>query len=737
MASKSKKRSKRRFTISSSRDAQRLLERGDYRQALKEARGAFRQQPTSEHRCLLEHAYMGRIQQLVQFKQYDDARRIAEQLRQLGITELSVKAALPDLLLALGLLDQLIEEGVLGADLEQLRIKAADQAVVRPATAPRAMPDICAGAARVRLALQGIENNDEGALAHLSELPRQSPFADWKYFARGLAAYYRQDRSGMLANWDRLETDRAAAKIAAPLRVMAGDLTMLQDFDLRPKVSHLEKQVTNHVLLDQLVRIGKHVAEDDWRSAFKTLNLLQGELRKFDAAVSHRVGAWISGVLTYHSMVDELGRLARIVDPLPFDPNLNRARAVACRSSEYDEEEDANVYWRKYLNDLREINVLPPDEQMLARAIVWLQIAKNSADEAEGLRSFRCGADLALGVEDAEAKTLKALNNCFSLAPRYVAAYEAAARFHGRAGRHAEAARIYQRLLEHVPDNLDALLHLARNFMTDQPSKASAYAAQARRLKPLDKTVLQLQRATHLAAVRCFAREGKIPQAREAMAAADRLQPECEEDLDILARKAVLELKADDSDAAERIIERATEKFAELAAFWLAMTIQAIRYGLPNSEAWGYEQRWRTALGGRCHGETAGTMSSMLTAKLKAAVDYTHRDEHIDEAIKYIRRCSRIKWKRDDLLHVCLFLTEVDELKLLAKYVRQGTRKYPDEPYFHAAMGILEMAKGPRKFDRKLTVAEFQKAISLGSTSNDPLTVEMVAKAERGLAILE
>ena len=50
---------------------------------------------------------------------------------------------------------------------------------------------------------------------------RNSPFAEWKFFVRGLAAYYRHDDEAMRANWDRLAPDRFAARLAAPLRRLA------------------------------------------------------------------------------------------------------------------------------------------------------------------------------------------------------------------------------------------------------------------------------------------------------------------------------------------------------------------------------------------------------------------------------------------------------------------------------------------------------------------------------------
>ena len=166
---------------------------------------------TEEHRRFLEFAYIGRAQELSRHGNRDASRRVVENLLELGITEPSVEAALPDLLASIGMLDQLpTEQRELGeADRNELRTTAADHAVLRPDEAPKSMQDIRAGAERIRSALAALESGDEqAALVCLKGIARNSPFADWRYFVRGLAAYYRHNAGEMAANWDRLAADR-------------------------------------------------------------------------------------------------------------------------------------------------------------------------------------------------------------------------------------------------------------------------------------------------------------------------------------------------------------------------------------------------------------------------------------------------------------------------------------------------------------------------------------------------
>ena len=66
MATKSKKRIKRRSSRDLFQQVRRSFEKGKYKQALKDAKVCFRQAPTEERRLFLECAYMGRAQQLAE-----------------------------------------------------------------------------------------------------------------------------------------------------------------------------------------------------------------------------------------------------------------------------------------------------------------------------------------------------------------------------------------------------------------------------------------------------------------------------------------------------------------------------------------------------------------------------------------------------------------------------------------------------------------------------------------------
>ncbi len=95
-------------------------------------------------------------------------------------------------------------------------------------------------------------------MAALTAIPRASPFADWKYFVRGLAAYYREDAAGMQAIWGRLDAERFSARIAAPLQAMANPVQPAGDNHRTADVlARLGKEVAGGPILDRLQRLQK------------------------------------------------------------------------------------------------------------------------------------------------------------------------------------------------------------------------------------------------------------------------------------------------------------------------------------------------------------------------------------------------------------------------------------------------------------------------------------------------
>ena len=222
MASKAAKRAKRASHEKLLEHAKRHLEKGHPKLALKDAKASHRLRATAESRSFLEHVLIAQAQELYRYDR-PACRAVLEELLKLGVTEPAVEAALPELLASFGLLDRLPgAERISSAERARLENRIADEAVLHAGESCVAGAALRAAAERIRSALASLEQGDEAsALERLQGIGRESPLADWRFFVRGLAAYYRRDDEQMQDNWERLDPNRAAADrelVAAFLR---------------------------------------------------------------------------------------------------------------------------------------------------------------------------------------------------------------------------------------------------------------------------------------------------------------------------------------------------------------------------------------------------------------------------------------------------------------------------------------------------------------------------------------
>ena len=196
--------------------AQRSLEKGDYKQALKDAKVCYRQQPSPAARQVLERAYLARGRQLHRAGLRAESRAVAESLLDLGVTDTSVEQGLPELLVSVGLLDRTIGAGRRGPPLEEgnpLYVAAADHAVLRPEGAPASLPAIGKGAATIRRALAALETGDEAqAMACLTDVPRARRLPTGSTWSGGWQPTIARIQAEMQANWGRLDPSRFSAQ---------------------------------------------------------------------------------------------------------------------------------------------------------------------------------------------------------------------------------------------------------------------------------------------------------------------------------------------------------------------------------------------------------------------------------------------------------------------------------------------------------------------------------------------
>ena len=229
MAAKDRKKAEKTLATSGNAlrdEAERLIAKGRLKDAVKQAKLAYKEKGDEENHRLLERAYFLRARQLKQDRLPESGGEVAHHLLEFGITDPKLMEEAVGLLIDLGMAREAmaLQErlGVSTGSRELLLRRAADQAVLHPELAKGLPAEIVPGAAQVRSALTAVERGDEeGAFAALREVARGSPFADWRLFVRGLAAYERGEVEEAKGAWERLDPERAAARIARSLQRLA------------------------------------------------------------------------------------------------------------------------------------------------------------------------------------------------------------------------------------------------------------------------------------------------------------------------------------------------------------------------------------------------------------------------------------------------------------------------------------------------------------------------------------
>ncbi len=187
-------------------------------------------------------------------------------------------------------------------------------------------------------------------------------------------------------------------------------------------------------------------------------------------------------------------------------------------------------------------------------------------------------------VAAARRDVIAAVEESLKLAPDHVESYRMLVEVHRECRDDHAMVAAANRLLARFPEEFGTVRLLARHFLNvGEPHKALPHVIQARRLKPLDESLRSLESSIRIALARQLAREGKFDEGRAEFALVEGLTPEDLRDYYYLARRAMLEYKAGQDAEGDRLVEQARATLVEPAPLWLAMAIEAVRYGMPKA----------------------------------------------------------------------------------------------------------------------------------------------------------
>jgi hypothetical protein len=731
-------------------EVDRLIAKGWYKDAVKQAKICHRDHPNPEHHRLLEQAYLLRAQELLDGGMPTAAQEVASHLLDFGITDPSLNEPAASLLIAVGLDRQALAlQGKLETPeaIDRLNRKAADQAVLHPERKSESSPEILDGARRIRLALEALEAGDEPkALENLRDLSRTSPFADWRLFVRGLAAFRRGDDSDARANWERLDPARSAVRIARPLIEVMG--SGLLNGSISPKVEGLERWALSEPILSPLRNLAEFVAQGLWPEAVRKLGPLRLAIRRVDPALALRLTEALYSPLLHEATELDLNEAKKLLsgftkasEPLPIDPRWNRIWAMAWDGPQgYPTE--AEPYWRRYIEDLETVAAIRPEERSKARGLVLAHLGQEWAalaldlDEDENDDDDLYDED----IKEARRRAVACLEESLRFLPSKRETYQSLIDFYDNEGGPDRAAEVARRLLKAIPDDLEVLRHLEEYEMDrENPALALEYCLQARKLKPLDLEILFREYRCRVALARQHATHGRWDEGRLELETAARLNPEVGRSFSFAVRRACFEIKAGCPEAARTILQDAQESLPEASPLWLAMAIETRRFQLPQPEIDRYESLWSKASSAKVRSETAGALAGLLVDYLVGQVAYPGRDEHIEQVTGYLARATRLKYTHDNLFQICDFLAQVPgQEPLLQKFVKRGFTLFPNHPQYPMLMGAIEMQKGPFRANIVQARRHYEAALKLAEASDqsDPKIIGMIPAIKKVLSSL-
>jgi len=732
---------------------ERLISKQKYKDAVKQAKLIHKADATPQSHRQLECAYFLRAQQLFQAGMVGSAVEVARHLLDFGVTDAKLVEDFPPLLVRLGLAQDAFRiQGRLESPESQDRLVllAADQAVLHPERSRPPSPEIGQEAALVRQALEAIHAADEAAaLGLVRDIARSSPLSEWKLLVRGLAAFYRGDHGECQANWNRLDPGRAPLRIARHLQNLQQDQSErdggLSDFE------KLETLVYGERILPRLRELSDLVAKNRWADVLRRITSLRISLSAVAPRLAEKLTSSLLAPLLEHATSLDyasgtrlLREFTQVAVPLAIDPGWNRLWALTWERP-FDGVSVAIKYWTKYIADLGTCSALKAEERLLAQALVWKHMAQLYLDELDDCSEEDEDLDFDDDFEDDleldEVQLARQATNfierSLQLAPRHRPTYDLLVQVCQLSSEPERLTEAKRRILEVFPEDLETLLEMAVELHDrGEPEQALEVLSRARRLKPLDDALVNLEMMIRTSLARGLALQRRWDEGRAQFAAMEQLRPDELRAFDYLARKAIFETKAGQGDLADRFEREAAALLPEPAPLWLSLHVESIRYKLTKATQNHYADLWNRELRKKCRSETAGAMASFLIAFLALDVDYDGRDHHTQELLKYVRRTTRLNYRLEDLESVCEFLGHFPkENGLTRKLVQRGLKAKPESAVLHLVAAGVEMSAPGAFLQFQYIRSHLQEALRLAEASTRRREMLMVPKIKQMLSV--
>jgi tetratricopeptide (TPR) repeat protein len=683
-----------------------MRQEGRYQHALELVKQLYKAEPTSAHHELVKETYVQRAVQLRSQGYTRDAATVLDAASRLDdknpawLEKLATEMAqCGDVARSLELMKRVPG----GAPSPAALARLADAAFLAEKGGRASLPpDMQLDYDRIVTAFKQVESGqDEEAKNTLQLIGLRSPFLEWKLLLRGLQAYYQNDDDRARDNWQRLDPQRLAARLAAPFRsVIDSTYRDAQPPATRDALRRQFDWLQGPSAVSQLRSLRTALADQESLApAFRLAEAVVPALRQEAPHLVPRLANCMYWAI-FNTGPNELPRFKRVFGPPPDDPHFYRLTALAMdRGGELT---GAHDYWQRLE---REIAQHPEkwsaDQSNLARALVWLRMAENAAsipspEKRAKLPRFlreldRMPEQLVPGAEACFKKSLE-------LAPDLLEAHVGRFQYYLQNEHPDKAIKAGRKLLEQFPDHVQTIEELAEVY-----EHQGEHAEQLQLLKealqhnPLDRDLSDRVANAHLACARDEAVKSHFDQARAHYESAVGLADPSRHGF-IACCRAACELKAGDQTRADELLGEARAKAPGEMLVTYTLLVEGIRVKLPGTLKTRFTREFNDLVADKPTAELARALLDYLVHLQATGVEYHGRKTHTKKIMDFV---GRLDWKscsEEDFFAIVGGLVHLNApVRMTNSFLRYGQDRYRKSPFGYYYEAVYLMGENPQE----------------------------------------
>jgi tetratricopeptide (TPR) repeat protein len=679
----------------------RAVRDGRFQIALDLTRQLYKSEPTPEHRQLLHTTGMGRARQLRHELRTRDAVAVLHALLQAPDNK---PAWLSDIAAELAACGEVKESlAMLGANadpavVEQFLAQAADTAIQKEAAGRALLPEsLQADFDRILTAFHQLEAGQDGMRETLQPIGLRSPFLEWKVFLRGLEAYYQNDDTRALENWQRLKSDRLPARLAAPMR-----------FNIDRPYQAAQPPETQTILrrqIDALQSSDAHRLLGELRPAlagirnmapvFRTADQAKQALQREAPHLIPRLATVLYWATLTQGQPEDVPRYQRVFGNPADDKNFHRMHALAWERTHVLDE--AHMHWQAYEKEIAgHPESWPGETGTRARAIIWQHMGELAASipDAEQVKKL----PPFLRNHPDRPKPLKpTAEECFrasiALAPDEAETYLLLFHHLKERKNKSKAIKVGRDLLKRKPDHFEMLTQLGALLLNEkQTAEAVELFEQALKTNPLDRQLRNRVSNAHMFHARSLAEKGQYDEARREYQTS--LDHDSSHRASLLCKWAACEFKAGDDARAEQLLMEAKGITGSELGTNYSMVIEAIRLKLAPAIKKRFEKAFTEGLKTPADPLSATHLADTAAVHVAAGIEYLGQKTHEKKVLTYLRNAQKLPFTEEQLESVCRSLMILGAYRLTTTLTREGQKRFKDNPEFWLVEAENEIGRG-------------------------------------------